>query len=63
MNRLRVLLKRAHRGECGIARLSDGWYVANENGCDGPMSRREAILAASRWALPRPPIVVRMEGF
>lgn len=56
MNRLRVLKQRANRGEVGVCKLSDGWFVATGRSalgdCTGPHTRREAILLASRWALP-----------
>ena len=56
MNRLRILKQRAARGGSSALRLSDGWFAAHGNGwgdCAGPMSRREAIYLAARWAMPR----------
>lgn len=56
MNRLRVLKQRAARGWCGVCKLNDGYWVGSGRGqgdCTGPfVSEREAILVASRWALP-----------
>jgi hypothetical protein len=55
MSRLKVLKQRAARGEVGVCKLQDGWFVATGRGsgdCAGPFSRREAIQAAARWALP-----------
>lgn len=55
MGRLQVLKQRAARGEVGVCKLSDGWYVATGRGFGahaGPYSRRKAIQTAARWALP-----------
>ncbi|MBX8556952.1 hypothetical protein K5D56_26315 [Pseudomonas cichorii] len=56
MNRLKTLKQRASRGQVGVCKLSDGWFVATGRGgwgdCSGPHSRREAIQLAARWALP-----------
>lgn len=52
MNRLRILKNRFTKAGVGVARLKDGWYVANKNCCSGPYSKREAYYEASRWALP-----------
>lgn len=52
MNRLRVLRQRASRGRVAVVLSQGQWLVANEYGCDGPFSRREAIQLAARWALP-----------
>jgi len=58
MNRLRVLKKRFTKAGVGVVRLTDGWYVANKNCCDGPYSKREAYYEASRWALPSSAMVI-----
>lgn len=56
MSRLGVLKQRAARGQVGVCRLNEGWFVGtgrgNWGGCSGPHSRREAIQIAARWALP-----------
>ena len=55
MNRLRVLRQRATRAKICIVKLDDGYVVAHGHGwgnCSKVVSKREAILLASRWALP-----------
>ncbi len=61
MTRLRILKQRAARGQCGITRLHNGWYVGTGRGggdCYGPLTKREAIFMASRWALPKKPLIM-----
>jgi CubicO group peptidase (beta-lactamase class C family) len=61
MSRLQTLKQRAHRGEVGVSRLRDGWWVGTGRGqgnCSGPHSRREAIQIAARWAMPAKEVVV-----
>lgn len=61
MNRLRVLKQRAARGTCGIAKLNGRWHACTGLGggdISPPMSRREAIHLAARWALPAKPIEI-----
>ncbi|MDF9778980.1 hypothetical protein [Pseudomonas baetica] len=56
MSRLQRLKQRAARGQVGVCRLQEGWFVGTGRGgwgdYSGPHSRREAIHIAARWALP-----------
>ncbi|MGF6281840.1 hypothetical protein ABH908_000127 [Pseudomonas frederiksbergensis] len=62
MSRLQRLKQRAARGQVGVCKLSDGWFVGTGRGgwgdCSGPHSRREAIQIAARWAMPAKKLVV-----
>lgn len=66
MSRLQILKQRAARGMCGVCKLKDGWWVGTGRGqghCDGPFaSKREALLIASRWALPRKRLRMYVNG-
>lgn len=57
MNRLRILKQRASRSGVAVVRSQGQWLVANQYGCDGPFSRRQAIQLAARWAMPFPKLV------
>ncbi len=56
MNRLQRLKQRAARGQIGVCKLKEGWFVGTGRGgwgdCSGPHSKREAIRPAARWAMP-----------
>lgn len=62
MIRLGTLKQRADRGQVGVCKLSDGWFVGTGRGsrgdCSGPHSRREAIQLAASWSLPSKKVVV-----
>lgn len=63
MSRLQVLKQRAARGEVGIAKLHDGWYVCtgrNGGWHDGPFTKRNAIFKASRWGMPHKKIEIQV---
>jgi hypothetical protein len=62
MSRLQRLKQRAARGQVGVCRLHDGWFVGTGRGGwgdhSGPHSKREAIQIAARWAMPAKKLIV-----
>lgn len=64
MNRQRILKQRAARGQVGVCRLKEGWFVGTGRGgwggCSGPHSRGEAIQIAARWGLPSKKVVIHV---
>lgn len=54
MNRLRILKKRAARSGTCAFKSGKGWCIANSTDhTDGLASKREALMYAARWSLPR----------
>lgn len=62
MNRLQRLKQRAARGQVGVCKLKEGWFVGTGRGgwgdYSGPHSKREAIQLAARWAMPTKKLVI-----